>query len=171
MTPPMLTTERLILRAPGAEDLPAWTAFLGSERARFVGGPIEATRAWRIFASIAGHWTLRGYGSWTLTDRAGGRPLGIAGVWHPEGWPEPELAYTLWSDEAEGRGLAFEGVRAVLGHLFGTGWRTLVSFIDAQNTRSIRLAERLGARPDPHAAKPDPEHPDLAYRYHAEPRG
>ncbi len=167
MTPPVVETERLVLRAPGPEDVAPWTAFLGSERARFVGGPLGPAQAWRIFASIVGHWSLRGYGSWTLSARADGRPLGIAGVWHPEGWPEPELAYTLWSAEAEGRGFAAEGVGAILAHLFAGGWTTIVSFIDPENARSIRLAERLGARPDAGATPPDTDHPALAYRHRA----
>jgi RimJ/RimL family protein N-acetyltransferase len=40
-----------------------------------------------------------------------------------------------------------------------------VSYIDPGNARSIRLAERLGARLDRSAAKSDPE--DLVYRHEA----
>ncbi|MGF1502699.1 MAG: GNAT family N-acetyltransferase [Paracoccaceae bacterium] len=166
MIPPVIETARLRLRGPGPEDLPAWTAFLGSPRARHVGGPIPADRAWRIFASVIGHWTLRGYGSWTLEPGRGGAPLGMVGLWHPAGWPEPELAYTLWSAEAEGKGYASEAVSAVLAQIFGPlGWTSVVSFIDPGNARSIRLAERLGARRDPAAVPPDAAHPDLAYRH------
>ncbi len=41
--------------------------------------------------------------------------------------------------------------------------KTLVSYIDPDNARSIRLAERLGATIDDHARKQDPD--DLVYRH------
>ena len=40
-----------------------------------------------------------------------------------------------------------------------------VSYIDPGNARSIALAERLGARPDPDAPRADPD--DLVYRHTA----
>ncbi len=43
------------------------------------------------------------------------------------------------------------------------GMTRLVSYIDPRNSRSIRLAERLGAKLDPKAAKVDPD--DLVYRH------
>ncbi len=42
--------------------------------------------------------------------------------------------------------------------------RTLVSYIDPRNERSIRLAERLGARLDPRAAQPEDD-PCLVFRH------
>jgi RimJ/RimL family protein N-acetyltransferase len=39
-----------------------------------------------------------------------------------------------------------------------------VSYIDRNNSRSIALAERLGAVPDPDAATPD-NSDDLVYRH------
>ena len=51
---------------------------------------------------------------------------------------------TLW-DRAEGRGIAFEAIRAVRAHAYRTlGWPGAVSYIEPENARSIRLAERLG---------------------------
>ena len=41
--------------------------------------------------------------------------------------------------------------------------KTLVSYIDPENARSIHLAERLGATIDDRARKQDPE--DLVYRH------
>ena len=46
---------------------------------------------------------------------------------------------------AWGRGFASEACRAVLAHLYGNLFpATVEAFIDTRNTRSIRLAERLG---------------------------
>jgi RimJ/RimL family protein N-acetyltransferase len=55
-------------------------------------------------------------------------------------------------DGFEGRGIAQEAARAALDWTWAhTGLASLVSYIDPRNHRSIRLAERLGARRDPAA--------------------
>lgn len=41
--------------------------------------------------------------------------------------------------------------------------KTLVSYVDPANTRSCRLAERLGAVPDNHAKRQDPD--GIVYRH------
>ncbi len=152
---PVLETERLILRAPRAEDWPAWAAFAADERSRFVGGPLEAEAAWRAFGHVIGMWVMRGFGTFVVEPREGGAPLGMCGPWYPEGWPEPEIGWSLWSPGAEGKGHAFEAARASIAHAFGPlGWTTAVSYIDPDNARSIALAERLGARRDAAAAHP-----------------
>lgn len=157
---PTIETERLVLRPREARDLPRWTAFYMSDRARFVrsGEPTEAL-AWRGFAAQVGHWTLRGYGTFVFALKE--RPddaLGATGPWFPEGWPEPEIGWTLWSAEAEGAGYAREAALAGRNHAFrDLGWDTAVSYVDARNTRSIRLAERLDAAPDWDAATPHGE--------------
>ena len=161
---PVLETERLILRAPCAADWPPSAAFLASERARFVGGPVEAPAAWRIFGHVVGHWVLRGFGLFVFCDKATGTALGTAGPWFPEGWPEPEIGWTLWRAGDEGRGLAREAAEATLTHAYcGLGWRTAVSYIDPANARSIALAERLGAARDEAASGPDAS--TLVYRH------
>jgi RimJ/RimL family protein N-acetyltransferase len=167
---PVLETARFRLRAPHAGDAAAWAAFFTSHRARFIGGGAEETegRAWRAFAGMVGHWALRGFGTFVIEDRASGAPLGATGPWYPGDWPEREIGWTLWSAEAEGRGVMAEAVPPVLDHAFGPlGWDTAVSYIDPANARSIALAERLGARLDPAARTPRDEG-GLVYR-HARP--
>jgi RimJ/RimL family protein N-acetyltransferase len=157
MRTPVLATERLVLRAPRASDAPAWTAFIGSERSRFVGGPVDAGRGWRSFAGLVGHWVLRGYGSFVFHLRDDPAPLGMVGPWHPGDWPEREIGWSAWTEAAEGRGFVAEAARAVLSHVFrDLGWTTAVSYVDPENARSIALAERLGARRDGAAERPDP---------------
>lgn len=154
---PVLETPRLILRAPQASDYPAWESFFLSDRATFIGGgtQFDSGRAWRAFAAITGHWSLRGCGVFVLTDRDSGAPLGGCGPWYPELWPEREVGWTLWTPAAEGRGLMAEAAQAVLDHVYTVlGWTTAVSYIDPKNTRSIALAERLGATHDAAARGP-----------------
>ena len=145
---PILTTERLTLRGPEPEDFGAYAAFRMSARAKGVGGPYTRAEATVQFADLTAQWERLGYGRWIVTDRASDEPLGVVGILHPEDWPEPELAWSLFK-AAEGRGIAFEAATAARAHAYGIlGMTTLISFVDPANTRSAALAERLGARPD-----------------------
>ena len=108
---PILTSERLTLRGPGPQDVPAITDFYASDRARYVGGPKEEDQAWRQLASEIGHWSLRGYGRWMIDVTDTGQTVGMAGLWYPEGWPEPEIGWDLF-EGFEGQGYATEAARA-----------------------------------------------------------
>jgi RimJ/RimL family protein N-acetyltransferase len=151
MTPiaiPTLETATLRLRAPMASDFPVYAAFRGSERARILGGPYAPDVAFEQMAALIGHWHLRGYGRWMVADKATDAPLGVVGPFFPVDWPEPEIAWSVF-DGAEGRGVAFEAASAARRFAYeALGWTTAISLIDPANARSVRLAERLGARPD-----------------------
>ncbi|MDF2667443.1 MAG: acetyltransferase, including N-acetylase of ribosomal protein [Microbacterium sp.] len=55
------------------------------------------------------------------------------------------------SPAASGRGLATEAVRALIATAFEVyGLRRLVARIDAENVRSLALAERVGMRREAH---------------------
>jgi RimJ/RimL family protein N-acetyltransferase len=114
-------------------------------------------------------WVLRGYGSFVFTLKGDDTPLGMAGPWFPEGWPEHEIGWTVWSQGAEGKGYAFEAAQAARGFAYEVlGWDGAVSYIDAPNARSIALAERLGALRDDAATPPETsgDHcPVLVYRH------
>ncbi|WP_209313560.1 GNAT family N-acetyltransferase [Jannaschia formosa] len=142
----VLTTERLTMRAPRLDDFEALAAFYASPRSRFVGGPLTRELAWRALAQEAGHWQLRGYGRWLV--EAAGTPVGLVGLWFPEGFPERELGWDLF-DGQEGKGYATEAARAARRHAYETlGWTTLISLIADGNAASEGVARRLGARPD-----------------------
>lgn len=145
---PTLETERLTLRAPQVEDAATYEAFYASPRASFVGGPLTAERAWRSLAQEAGHWVLRGYGRWTLVEKATGEVVGCAGLWFPGGFPERELGWDLF-DGATGKGFATEAGRAARDYAYGTlGWTTVISLIANGNDGSVGVAKRLGAKLD-----------------------
>jgi len=167
---PVLTTERLMLRAPQASDFEVFAPFAMSERAQYVGGGADKDmgHAWRILAIITGHWHLRGYGTFVYVDKATGTPIGSAGPWHPGDWPEKELGWTVWTSAAEGKGYAFEAVTELRRHAYADlGWDTAVSYIDARNTRSLALAARLGCWHDKTAVKPDREEDIQVWRHPA----
>jgi RimJ/RimL family protein N-acetyltransferase len=111
----------------------------------YVGGPLDRAGAWRQMAVHAGHWVLRGYGNWIL--EADGRMVGRTGLWRPVGWPGLEVGWTL-AREAWGRGYATEAGRAAMEWAWSElRLPGLISVIRPENSRSIRVAERLGFAP------------------------
>ena len=162
MTPPTLTTARLVLRPAVMADFAAYAAFLATDRARYMGGPHDARTAWDWFCNDTAQWVLLDMGALIVTHE--GRVLGQVAVCGGPVFPEPELGWFLYQG-AEGQGFATEAAAALRDWGLGTrGLATMVSYIDPANTASARLAERLGARIDPTAATPDNE-PTLAYRH------
>jgi ribosomal-protein-alanine N-acetyltransferase len=141
---PTLHTDRLTLRAPRWDDFEAYAAFRASPRMVTTGGPFTRDQAFTQLSALLGHWVLRGYGRWMVADRKSDAPLGIVGLYFPEGWPEPELAWSLF-DDAEGRGIAQEAAVAAREYAYGAlRWDTLISAVDPDNTRSVALAKRMG---------------------------
>ena len=148
VTPPVLDTERLTMRAPALSDLEALVTFYGSERAAFVGGPQSRELTWRSLAQEIGHWQMLGFGRWTLVEKSTGAPVGIVGLWRPEGFPENELGWDLF-EGATGKGYATEAARTARRYAYDVlGWTTLISLIANENHASERVAERLGATYD-----------------------
>lgn len=147
MTPaPTLTTARLVLRGPQKRDLAAFTAWVTrSARMQAVGGPDTEGNAWRGFIAGIGHWHWHGYGFFTVTERITGVAAGRVGVINHVEWPQPEMAWHMF-DGFEGRSYAFEAACAVREWAGRTlGLEPLISLISPDNTRSLRLAARLGA--------------------------
>jgi RimJ/RimL family protein N-acetyltransferase len=146
---PVLRTERLVLRAFTQHDFePFATIVSDPEVVRYLddGAPISREDCWRGMALFIGHWHLRGYGWWAVEDRRSGDFLGRIGLYNPEGWPGVEIGWLL-RREAWDAGLATEGATAALTFAFDVvGATEVISLIDPRNTRSIRVAEKLGER-------------------------
>lgn len=160
---PTLTTPRLRLRPMRAQDWPAYLGLMASPRAAFMGGPFAPALAWGMFCADHAQWSLFGCGALMVESRAEGLCLGQVAINTGPLFPEFELGWFLYP-ESEGRGLAQEaaGVLRDWGRQV-RGLPTLVSYIDPENARSIRLAQRLGAWLDSSAARPDPA--DLVFRH------
>jgi RimJ/RimL family protein N-acetyltransferase len=160
---PVLETTRLRLRAPRMEDFGIYAAILMSERSRHI-GTFDHETAWLDFVQYVSGWVLRGMGCWTVEAKADRTVLGFINVAMEFGDHEPELGF-IFTEKAEGQGFAFEAAEAARRHAQDNlNLPTLVSYIDPPNTRSIALAERLGAQPDAIAAKAFDE-PVLVYRH------
>jgi RimJ/RimL family protein N-acetyltransferase len=144
---PTLQTDRLNLRAWRQSDLEPFATFCADPTtAAFVGGICNRNDAWRRMAAYVGHWSLRGYGFWALEERSTGKFIGYAGLWFPEGWPEPEVGWGLLKT-AHGRGFATEAALRAREYGYSKiGFNTLISFIDVRNAASRAVSERMGAR-------------------------
>ena len=164
---PVIETTRLRLRAPTLADYPAYEAVFVSQRSVHIGGPFGAEDAFKDFCQAVAGWMLRGAGAWTITAKGAEAPLGWIYLWHEFGDPEPEFGWLLTA-AAEGHGYASEAARAVLPRaleIYGAGG--VVSYIDAANHRSARIASDLGARRDPVAEAALGEAGLQVYRHHA----
>ncbi len=152
---PVLETDRLTLRPPRMDDTEPFMAFLDTERSRFVGGPNVPQRySMRAFGHVAGLWVLRGYSCFVATLRSSDEPIGMMGPYYPLVWPELEFSWSLWSPEAEGKGLVTEAMRRVIPWAWERcGTDTAISIVDAENAASARVAEALGAVPDADATE------------------
>jgi RimJ/RimL family protein N-acetyltransferase len=163
---PTLTTSRLTLRPMCAADWENYYGLMASERATYMGGPFSENAAWGMFCADHAQWSLFGCGALMIDDTATAACLGQVGINAGPLFPERELGWFLYP-RAEGQGVAFEAASALRD--WGKEVRqlaTLVSYVDPENSRSARLAERLGARLDMVAARPDPA--DLVYRHFGE---
>ncbi len=158
MTGPVtLRTARLILRPPIEADLDGWHAlFADEETARYIGGIRSRSMSWRTLATMAGAWSLRGYGMFSVIEQATGACIGRVGPWFPEGWPGQEIGWGLVRP-AQRKGFALEAAVASIDFAFDTlGWDDVIHLIDPENLPSIRLAERLGSTCRGPVARPDP---------------
>lgn len=146
MTHPVLFTERLLLRRPAAADLDGWAAFSADPVAmEHLGGPVERSVAWRHLCIMAGAWEVSGFGMFSVIERATGKWVGRLGPWQPEGWPGSEVGWGVASEFA-GKGYAHEGAVAAMDYAVEVlGWTSVIHTIAPENTRSIRLAQRLGS--------------------------
>lgn len=154
----MLTTQRLVLRGPEREDLPAFTRFMTSAPSMVAQGETaSAEQAWFGFLGGIGHWQWHGFGFFMLVEKQTGQPVGRVGLLKHSNWPDIELAWHLF-EEGEGKGFATEAAVAV------KAWARedlkldrLSSYIDVENTRSQAVAKRLGAVTDGARAAHEPE--------------
>lgn len=163
-TIPTLTTPRLTLRPMRAADWTGYYGLMASDRSVYMGGPFSTAVAWGMFCADHAQWSLFGCGALMIENMASGECLGQVGINSGPLFPEFELGWLLYP-AAEGHGFAYEAAAALRAwSLNVTHIKTLVSYVDPNNARSARLAERLGATLDANAQRPDPS--DLVYRHY-----
>lgn len=163
MSFPIIQTERLLLRVPTADDLEGWVAFVDDAVAmEHLGGKrLSRHEAWRQLCTMVGSWHVRGFGMFSVIERATGEWVGRIGAWQPEDWPGREVGWGVRSKFA-GRGYAHEAAAASMDYVFDDlGWDRVIHSIAPTNVRSAALAQRLGSvncgptqLPSPYEAMP-----------------
>lgn len=143
-----IETERLILREidPG-RDFENWAAAMADEdTVRYIGGKtMNRAESWRNMAMVLGHWTIRGFGFFSVELRKTGETVGRVGPWYPEGWPAPEVGWTIYPG-FQRMGYASEAARASIDYAFETlGWRDVIHVILEGNEASIAVARKVGS--------------------------
>jgi RimJ/RimL family protein N-acetyltransferase len=150
----MPTTERLILRDWRPSDRAPFAAINADpEVMRYIGDGNTLTRAQSdVLADvIQAHWAKHGFGLWCAAPREDPATcIGFVGLaipsFLPAVLPAVEVGWRLARD-VWGRGLATEGAKASLAHAFGAlELESVISVIDPENGRSVRVAEPLGMR-------------------------
>lgn len=152
---PVIDTERLRLRPHHDGDLPAMVMMWSDPGVvRFIGGrPFSPDEIAARLARYRAMWPAHGHGYWAVEDRESGTFLGEMGLARfgrdlgPEFDDWPEAGWVL-SRPAWGRGIATEGVAALLGWADGTfGAARTVCMIEEGHAVSRRVAERFGFTP------------------------
>ena len=143
-------TSRLLMRPPTLADLDPYVEIHEDPEVlphlTRVGTVAGRAAGWRVLALLIGHWELRGYGQWTVIERASGEIVGRVGLWHPAGWPGTEVSWVI-RRRCWGHGYASEAAEAALAFGFEhLAAEELISLIRPGNTRSRRVAEKLGGR-------------------------
>lgn len=165
MTIPTLHTKRLTLRPPNLDDFKAYAEMVTSPRARFMQEGLSRKDAWGWFCSDAAHWNFFGFGALMIDVTGAETTVGQISLLKGIDFPEEELGWLLY-EGYEGNGFATEAATAMRTFAFDqVGLKTLVSYIDPENTASIAVAERLGAIRDDLAPRHEPQ--DLVYRHPA----
>ena len=150
----MLETERLLLRGHRLEDFANCAAMWADPRVtQYIGGkPLSEEECWARLLRYVGHWALMGFGYWVAEEKSTGNFVGEIGFadykrdLKPSLNGVPEIGWVL-NAQGQGRGLATEGVRAVVA--WGDArpsWGRTACIIAPENLLSIRVAAKCGYR-------------------------
>jgi len=147
MGPVIIESERVHLRAWTDDDAPALVELLSDPEVNAHvnnGQPITLAEAEAFLVRYQRIQRERGWCRWFVELKSDpGQLGGFVGVGCTFA-PEIELGWTLRRD-LWGQGLATEAGRAALDYCFSViGFDRVVSAIDAENTRSASVAQRLG---------------------------
>jgi RimJ/RimL family protein N-acetyltransferase len=144
-----IETERLILRPIAPDDVEPHCAMMAeSSVAKFLtpaGKPRTRAEEWRAFATLLGHWQMRGFGFFSVFEKSGGAWAGRVGPWMPEGWPGLEAGWAI-ARPYWGKGYAPEAAIAAIRWTFNEfpDLDRIISIIDPANANSQAVARKIG---------------------------
>ena len=149
--PPVVTTDRVILRAHTMEDFPAYAAMWADPVVcKHFPATLSEEESWAKFLRLFGQWELFGFGNWSVHDRITGERLGETGFFEARRDIVPSLigipeAGWSFAAAAHGKGYAAEAVAAA--HRWADDHfnkARLCCIIVPANTPSIRVADKMG---------------------------
>jgi RimJ/RimL family protein N-acetyltransferase len=151
---PPLETERLTLTGHTLADFPHLLALWSDPQVvRHIGNkPSTPEQTWARLLRYTGHWAHLGFGYWVVREKRTGRFAGEVGFanFHRDITPalgdDPEGGWVL-APWASGQGFATEAMRRALAWITErVAPKRTFCLIDVDNTRSIRVAHKLGYR-------------------------
>jgi RimJ/RimL family protein N-acetyltransferase len=162
-SPPILSTERLILRRWRESDREAFARINADPRVmEFLSHPMQRAESDSLVGRIEANFQKHGFGVCATELRQDGSFIGFIGLNVPSFeapfTPCVEIGWRLAAD-CWGRGLATEGARAIARYGFETlALKEIVSFTVPANVRSRRVMEKIGMIHNP---ADDFDHPQL----------
>jgi RimJ/RimL family protein N-acetyltransferase len=145
--PRTLTTARLSLLPPGREHLPDLIRLKSDERVFgfMLHGVRSPARTREELEDDMDFWLVRGYGTWSVFERATGDFLGICGLMERPDGRGVALRYALWP-ECRGKGYAREAASATLEFGHRAGLARIIAVARASNAASIAVMHDIGMR-------------------------
>jgi RimJ/RimL family protein N-acetyltransferase len=166
-----IETARLLMRVPELSDAEAFMGLFWDPEVvekkqvtlKEPPGGIDLAR--KNTAEMIRQWEVRGYGQWSVVEKATAQVIGVVGFYHPQraDWPGVDLGWLIRRDQW-GNGFATEAATAAIEWLWkNTRIDRIVSLIGPDDHRSTRIAIKLGEQFERTVG--DPVHGELASAY------
>jgi RimJ/RimL family protein N-acetyltransferase len=146
--PRTVTTARLSLLPPGTEHLPDLVRLKGDEAAfgLMLHGVRSPERTREELEDDIEFWLVRGYGTWSVFERATGDFLGICGLMERPDGRGVALRFALWP-WCRGKGYAREAASAALEFGHRAGLPRIIAVARETNEASRAVLTDIGMRP------------------------
>jgi RimJ/RimL family protein N-acetyltransferase len=146
-------TARLLLRVPELTDAEALMGIIwdpevvARKQVTLFEPPGGLDLATKNCHEMIRQWDLRGYGQWSVIEKATGQVIGCVGFYHPQrAWPGVDLGWVIHRSRW-GLGFATEAATAALEWAWAhTPIARVISLIAPDDLRSIRIATKIGER-------------------------
>ncbi|WP_270936572.1 GNAT family N-acetyltransferase [Falsiroseomonas oryzae] len=145
--PRTLRTDRLSLLPPGPEHLPDLIRLKADERVFgfMLHGVRTPERTREELEDDIEFWLVRGYGTWSVFERATGDFLGICGLMERPDGRGVALRFALWP-ECRGKGYAREAAAAALEFGHRAGLARIIAVARETNLASRGVLGDIGMR-------------------------